>query len=573
MTFLFPLGLIGLGALGGVLLLYLYQQRFRPAATSALFLWDGGRSSREGGRSRQPLRWSRCLCLDLLAVACLALAAAEPVVELERGRPWFLVLDASLSMQGRDEGATALAKARAVLVRDGREPIGLVFAGQAPQVLTGLTVGQAEEALREYAPYHTGDSVAESVALVRELASGTPEIHVLTDQTGAPPVPPRASVVLHRLAGRASNLCLAGLRRSRDELASREVLRFGVANFTDETQAVEVVVTAASGVVHRETLALESGATRGRELPLPARSGPLTVRLDGAGDALSADSAGRLLPPPVRPVRFRVDVAERSLQVAWAQVLRAAGARVVRSTPDLLVTDGAEGEGRVCTVRLAALGEAGPVYVGPYVVDGVHPLAEQLDLRGVYWGTPPVGQIAPQPTSVVAAGDVPLIWEARGGAEFRMRLVPARSNLFRHQAWPVLGGNLVRLVRRRLPGLERSNLQPGEALGGHGQGPWRVEDLAGRDMGRGGRAPWRPGRYRVRGPGGESTEIQVNAWSLAESDLRGLSAEAGTVALGSGEAGASIHAWTYLGWLGVVLGCGLLVLNWMLLRRSAVGQP
>jgi hypothetical protein len=101
-------------------------------------------------------------------------------------------------------------------------------------------------------------------------------------------------------------------------------------------------------------------------------------------------------------------------------------------------------------------------YVGPFIIDRTHPLAEGLSLQGVVWGADRSEEQFGSP--VITAGNVPLIGDLRrldGSHELQMRFKPEASTLQQSPAWPVLMWNLVTWRASELPGFSRPNLPLG----------------------------------------------------------------------------------------------------------------
>src|SRR5438270_1262579 len=95
----YPLALIGLAAVPALVAIYLLRNRFRRRPVSSLMLWREAREAREGGTRVRRLFLPLVFFLELVALALLALAAADPQVRMTQGtRPLVVVLDDSFSM-------------------------------------------------------------------------------------------------------------------------------------------------------------------------------------------------------------------------------------------------------------------------------------------------------------------------------------------------------------------------------------------------------------------------------------------------------------------------------------------
>jgi hypothetical protein len=184
---------------------------------------------------------------------------------------------------------------------------------------------------------------------------------------------------------------------------------------------------------------------------------------------------------------------------------------------------------------VSVLGGAGSVpYLGPFVLDLGHPLAEGLSLSEVIWAAPPWPENAA--AAVVSAGDVPLVVDReRSGARrdgahhVTLRFHAALSNLQRTPNWPILWWNLLEWRAASAPGLRRHNVRLGETVTvalapGDDELRWRppggvevaLPALAP------GRVEMRAGAVGVHevAHGAGVERFAVNALAAAESDLR-----------------------------------------------------
>src|SRR3954468_23501145 len=131
--------------------IYLLRNRFRRRPVSSLMLWRDAREAREGGTKVRRLHTPLLFFIELVALALLCLAAADPHVRMTQGtRPLVVVLDDSFSMTAggkdspRERPLTALAKE---ISRTPPYSVRFILAGDRPQLL-GETVRHKGEALR-----------------------------------------------------------------------------------------------------------------------------------------------------------------------------------------------------------------------------------------------------------------------------------------------------------------------------------------------------------------------------------------------------------------------------------------
>ena len=171
-----PLAL-SFGALAGILL-YLHWQarRKRAYVVPALFLWPS-----EPPPPRRH-RWDWLLLLQLLALAALVVALAQPFVEQAVPRAQMrhvLVVDRTASMQARLGAGTrfqaAVAEAQRYLAEEvgAGDTVGLIALGEEPELLVPPTadVARVSQSLGELVPYDSAGSLAQALALARSLQS------------------------------------------------------------------------------------------------------------------------------------------------------------------------------------------------------------------------------------------------------------------------------------------------------------------------------------------------------------------------------------------------------------------
>ena len=96
--------IVAAAATSALAAVYLLRNRFRRRTVSSLMLWRDTREARDGGtRIRRPYL-PLLFFLELLALALLCFAAAEPHVRMRHGaRPLVVVLDDSFSMTAGDK--------------------------------------------------------------------------------------------------------------------------------------------------------------------------------------------------------------------------------------------------------------------------------------------------------------------------------------------------------------------------------------------------------------------------------------------------------------------------------------
>jgi hypothetical protein len=564
-----PWGLLALAGLAGVAAVYLFYRRFRRVRVTGLFLWEAPAvASRAGRRLSRPTA-TRSLVLDVLSAALLALAVAVPAFRSRTAGTVAVVLDGGLSMRAGEnylrvrEQAGSLTSGRPALV---------LLAGARPQRLALPDDGPAAaaRALEGYDPFEPRVRLQHAVATACELLGGRGTVHVFTSRELKVSVPPGSEVHLHRLAGRKSNLAFVEATRARRG-PGPERLTLTIANFSGGRARPRLEVLAGESSLRDGPLDLPPGGRVQVVLDLPPAAGEVRARLRGEADALAADSDLALVPEPSRTVTCRVEVSDPKRAAPLRRALRAAGARPVAAGEHLLVTDRARSSGSLLTVALHDFKE-GKIFAGPFVADLADPLCRDLDLSGVYWPCDPKVRPVGADLPLVSCGGTGLYFFA-GPRRLVLNLDPARGNVTRCDAWPVMFANLVDCVRPTLPGLRRANYLPGDPLlfvPGERGGPDRLRgtELDVRLEGLAPALPSRPGRYELLRGKSRLAEVTVAALAPEESDLRKLAEgdeverlrPAGEIEEAAGR--------LRLSWAPVLAALLLLLLNWWLDLRE-----
>ncbi len=582
LTLLNPLGLLALGSLAGVAIIYLFYKRHRKRVVTGLFLWEAPVAFSESGRRLARPRSSRSLLLDLLACLALSLAVAGPAITASYGSTLVIILDGSLSMRAGENYRRAREQAEALVEDSGAgRDIVIIEAGRVPRVLVdaGATRAAYRQAFAAYDPFSPKQSLAAALALARERLSGRITVHLFTDEEPKLKSVSAADVTVHTLRGNLDNLALVDALRKRDPLTGGEHLILAAAGFIKAPVTARLILKTDRGLLAEEPLRLGPGEIFRGTYALPEETGPVTATLSAAPerDALGADSQALLLPPPTAQVSYAIDPGVRGGVPFLKRALDAAGAvRDETGAPHLLVTSDGKAWGGVMTLTLAASDHRSAGFVGPFVVDGAHPLLRDVDLVGVFWV--PATQIvtADRASGLITVGDQQLYYQT---APDRLHLNADLDvgNLSRSPAWPVMMAGVVDRTRDRLPGLRRANYLSGEGLrfvpaAAADLNPDRLKgvdvDLRFPTLKPPPRLPERPGRYELLREGRPLSSIAVNAIAPEESDLRSAAPRSAVTqmrrpGLEAGGARRSAFSWVLI--LIALLAAGL---NWFLTRRG-----
>jgi len=302
-TLVAPLGLIGLIALGGLLLLYLLKARFRDQVVGSIYLWQQVRRDLAVHEPWQRPRFSLLLLIQAAILVLLALGLARPALLSAGTPPEFavLVLDSSASMRAADVAPDRFAAARD-LARDRVRELSdgsrftVILAGTAPRVLVAETDDRAAvlEALASAdGTDGSGDMAAAlrmAVALARGHSAGT--VHVFSDGAYAPPaietgaVPVRSTSV----GGRATNRGIVAIDARAEPSNQRRIQLFvRVRNYDAGPARAIVALRTGEQILDSRTLLLDPEADATATFTdLPPEATIFEARLLD-GDVLASD--------------------------------------------------------------------------------------------------------------------------------------------------------------------------------------------------------------------------------------------------------------------------------------------
>ena len=463
MTWLHPLGLLGLLAVPVVIVLSLWRWRRREVAVSSLMLWRGvAAAARQAPRSQRRRRVDPLLILRVaVAVALAGALCGLAWVRPERvARRLVVVADLSASMAARRlDGRTrwqACADAlRALIDRAGADGRVTVVPMPPPDLSVAPRRDGGLKALAGLAPTPVAGTPS---ALVHAAANALRE-H------------PGALVVV------ATDRPLEGLPEGIHVLAkgdvsdNRGIVAFAEAQRSDGGHEVLVgAASASAGEVSVEVTLLGDGKELGRQRStIPARGrvpvvfdvpigavGELEARLEG-GDALPLDDRAWLRRSP-RPARVAL-LGERSPALRRALAVQD-GVTVVEPASD--AAEPPEGalavyyrsvparldRGRMVVVAprqsVGSLRLAGEAEVGEgAVVAPRDPLMEAVRLDGVRVGPVARAAVPPAFEMLARAGDVPLIgrWREGEAEVVYVGIDPARSTWHLSPSFPIFWAN------------------------------------------------------------------------------------------------------------------------------------
>ena len=158
MTFVHPLGLLGLIGIPILIIIYIIKTQYTEQTVSSTFIWT---LSEKFLKKRNPLSKVAgiiSLILQILTILTLSLAIAHPVIILpDAAQEYCLVIDASASMSMTDGSSTRLDRAKA-------EAKEIVDGATEGSVYTLVVVGETT-----YTVYEHLDSKKQAIALIDEV--------------------------------------------------------------------------------------------------------------------------------------------------------------------------------------------------------------------------------------------------------------------------------------------------------------------------------------------------------------------------------------------------------------------
>ncbi|MEX2545334.1 MAG: BatA and WFA domain-containing protein [Phycisphaeraceae bacterium] len=539
-----PLALIALASVPALLAIYWLRRQHRRRVVSSLVLWRDLTQPRQGGMQIQRVPTPWLFLLELLVLALLCLAAANPrVLAGPEPRPLAIVLDDSLSMLAedgagggavRDRAADALGEA---LEAEASFNARLILAGPRPQLLGEAvrSAGEARSLLEQWQPHAPAADIDRAVALAREMLGREVRILVITDR--APPeggVDEQTAVKWWAFGRPRPNVAfVGGVRSGRGGGGDGDRVMVEIANFGDEPAAVALRLVGDSAPRRVE---LEASGRRRMWFDWPGVDEPFYATL--GADALAIDNELVLVPQPRRVARVVLDVSDAAARRMFERAMAAMPhARVVSAPPaELRITTGpapsrdADGDMHTWLLRLVIEDDTRS-YLGPFVIDRAHPLAEGLALAGVYWAAGTEVDVPGRP--IIAAGNVPLLTERSLPGRPRqllLRFRPEHSNLQHTASFPVLLWNLIDWRTDEMPGPQQTNLRMGMTAsltlpaGASDEIELEAPDGSTRRLAAESDAihlqPDRPGIHRVR-VGDERYALAFNPFAPGQSDLRG----------------------------------------------------
>jgi Ca-activated chloride channel homolog len=320
--FLSPLGFLFAAALPVVVVFYLLKRKRVVRVVPSTVLWERFLAETQASAPFQRLRNNLLLWLQLLLVALAVMALTRPYFSGRVGEPGLdiLVLDASASMQAKDESPSRFEKAREE-VREmidslprgagGAQQMVVLVAGASTEVRQSATSDRAllrravDEAVVTDGPTRLGDALRVADALARNRSGA--RVHLFSDGAGVDLSEFEnldLNLIYHQVGRRSANAGIVSAEVKPDpEDPSRRAIFAGIANYGTNTLSAPVELSFEGAFLEAKTVTVAPSNT----IPVvfiarQAKDGVFTVTLKTKDD-LDADNEVRvvsLLPRPQR---------------------------------------------------------------------------------------------------------------------------------------------------------------------------------------------------------------------------------------------------------------------------------
>ena len=176
-----------------IVIFYILKVRLRRVPVSTNLFWNQIFEEKPPKSLWQNLRYWLSLLAQLLILALLVLAIADPILswQTKGARRLVLILDVSASMQAADKATSRFdsAKQAAQRVLDGvreQDQVAILTAGTRPEVVLGMGnhVPSLRRAINDLLPVDTPANLGSAVELANQLLGDAPngQVIVFTDQ-------------------------------------------------------------------------------------------------------------------------------------------------------------------------------------------------------------------------------------------------------------------------------------------------------------------------------------------------------------------------------------------------------
>lgn len=492
-TFAAPLFFWGALSLAGLAVIYMLRMRSRRKVVSSLLLWIDRHTADTGGRIWRRMRAPLLFFVELLALALLVLAAADPLWRRAGRIPAIIILDdsysmrASLTADGGGSGERTVrdaARERLAEILDGESlRARVILAGREPALLKETFESSAALA-RLDGQWDCWSSTADldaALSLARQVGGPQTRLLVLTDHrrgdTGAEkaiadetekesekrttrpvPVDPGSQVRWIALGRPLPNLALVGAVRRDSADGGLAVLEIANLSNRRETGELAVALGPRNSV---KPFNIEAGDIARFSIPLEESSEPLEASLPP--DALDADNRLVLLPEHPPKLRVSVGVAETRLRAAILKVLEADGrCEITDVVPQLRLIDAPLPPRDDCWDVVFTNGPDAKPVLGPFVLDRTNLLLEGVSLEDVVL-VESSGMDLPGDPLVMSDTGVLMALDRLGGRARRLSIQfdAEKTTLLDSVDFPALVWNILQWRQTELPEYCRPNVPIG----------------------------------------------------------------------------------------------------------------
>ena len=191
MSFLYPLGLLGLIGIPILIVIYIIKNKYTEQTVASTYLWTLSERFLKRRNPVSPVAGIISLILQILAVAVISLAIAHPSITFHGANEYCFVLDTSASMSMEAEGGTRLdvAKERIEDIIDGSvdgSAFTLVTVGDSTVTVFERLDDkkQALELLDRVEPSHCKDDISDALGKAQDqfLANSGILTYLVTDK-------------------------------------------------------------------------------------------------------------------------------------------------------------------------------------------------------------------------------------------------------------------------------------------------------------------------------------------------------------------------------------------------------
>ena len=263
MSFLCPLGLLGLIGIPILIVIYIIKNKYTEHTVASTYLWTLSERFLKRRNPVSPVAGIISLVLQILAVTVISLAIAHPTVAFHGANEYCFILDASASMNMEAEGGTRFDEAKKrieAMIADSVDGSAFTLVTVGDSTVTVFErlddKKQALELLEEVAPSHCKDDISDALGKAQEkfLANTGILTFLVTDKQYAE----GENITLVNVASTPENYSLSNPRY---ELKNGILTVYAdlVSYVSDATLTVELFLDGAEQSATRSTCVLTAG--------------------------------------------------------------------------------------------------------------------------------------------------------------------------------------------------------------------------------------------------------------------------------------------------------------------------